>query len=223
MDIVGFMVQMECASTVKAKVFTALGSRLAKVDTLDVGKNKLRMLNDIWRVIKSVEDVETYAECAATFVEVAVKHYSIREVGLMLQDLVSRTKEASASQKLEPHLERVCKVICTDCVRKGVEESNILTHPSFVDFLNQFKSDQKNANCRSVLRALTSSTGTVADPMLIHSFLVLSRDLHDSLDALSSRDDVREISGIVCSFINKIDFGTDVQQQVRCHKRFVLI
>ena len=217
MEIVGFVVKLDMSTQSKTRVFSELGAQLIQVDTLDMGKNKLRMLNDIWRVIKSVDSIDAYAACASTYIEVGVKHYSIREVGIMLENLVSRTKEASASQEIETHLERVCSVICSDCVRKGLDESSILTHPSFVDFLNQFKSDQKNVHCRAVLRALTNSARSVSDPMLIHAFLVLSRDLHDGLDALSSRDDVREISNVVCSFINKVDFGTEVQQQVGYH------
>ena len=49
---------------------------------------RLPLLNEVWKVVTKEEDLSVYSECAATFVELLLKHYSDREVQIILKDLV---------------------------------------------------------------------------------------------------------------------------------------
>lgn len=54
--------------------------------------------------------------------------------------------------------------------------------------------------------------------------LEVARSCHDSLDVLSSDDEARTISHLICAFIGKIDLGRDLERQldlyVDCRQSF---
>ena len=52
------------------------------------------------------------------------------------------------------------------------------------------------------------------DAVLIHTMFDIGRTLHNSLDSLSDDNEKRHISQLLCSFIQKIDFGKDLEQQL---------
>ena len=49
----------------------------------------------------------------------------------------------------------------------------------------------------------------------IHTVFDIARSLHDSLDSLSPEDERRQISELLCLFVGQIDFGNDVEQQLK--------
>lgn len=55
---------------------------------------------------------------------------------------------------------------------------------------------------------------TTNDAVLIHTMFDIGRTLHNSLDSLSDDGEKRHISQLLCSFIQKIDFGKDLEQQL---------
>lgn len=56
--------------------------------------------------------------------------------------------------------------------------------------------------------------GTTNDAVLINTMFDIGRTLHDSVDLLSSDGDRKHIAGLLCSFIEKIDYGKDLEQQL---------
>jgi hypothetical protein len=50
--------------------------------------------------------------------------------------------------------------------------------------------------------------------VLINTLFDLGRTVHDSVDCLSSMGDVHYVANLLCAFIDKIDFGRDLEQQL---------
>ncbi len=68
------------------------------------------------------------------------------------------------------------------------------------------------------------SSKTTNDPVLINTVFDLARVIHDSVDGLSAVSDVNYNSLLLCNFIDQIDFGRDLEQQlnfyVECRAAF---
>jgi hypothetical protein len=47
--------------------------------------------------------------------------------------------------------------------------------------------------------------------------LEVARTCHDSLDVLSSEDEQRTMSNLICDFIGKIDLGRDLERQLELY------
>merc|ERR1711924_392967 len=56
--------------------------------------------------------------------------------------------------------------------------------------------------------------GATSDIIIINTLFDLARDLHDSVDSLSEAGERRHISNLICGFVEKIDFGQDLEQQL---------
>ena len=55
------------------------------------------------------------------------------------------------------------------------------------------------------------------DAILINFLFDIGRTLHDSIDVLSPEGEKRHIASLLCSFITKIDFGRDLEQQLNMY------
>jgi hypothetical protein len=55
---------------------------------------------------------------------------------------------------------------------------------------------------------------STSDAVLIHTMFDIGRTLHDSVDSLSDEGEKRHIGTLICAFIDKIDFGKDLEQQL---------
>ena len=47
----------------------------------------------------------------------------------------------------------------------------------------------------------------IADQIVAHNLLGVSKDLHDSMTALSPEDEKKQISNLIANFVSKIDYG----------------
>lgn len=68
------------------------------------------------------------------------------------------------------------------------------------------------------------SQSATNDPVLINTLFDLGRVVHDSVDQLSAVTDVSEVADLLGAFIDRIDFGRDLEQQlnfyVECRAAF---
>ena len=53
-----------------------------------------------------------------------------------------------------------------------------------------------------------------SDTLLINTMMYVCRVLHDSLDNLSSESERTKVASLLLAFVDKLDFGRDVEQQL---------
>merc|ERR1711916_418760 len=90
--------------------------------------------------------------------------------------------------------------------------------------MDLFKSEKKTELCKELLRSLTENAEVTGDAVIINTFFDVARNLHDSVDSLTFEDERKQISSLICEFIDKIEYGKDVQKtlnkMVECRAAF---
>jgi hypothetical protein len=196
-----------------ADCYCALG--VALVDFPPPPQQRLSVLNDVWKVIKAVRIFSKYAQCVRTYMAVLVKHYSEREVLILFKDLVKHAHLAGGNV-VEENLEAL-EATVEAVVRNARDFGAILTSEHFMAVMDLFKSDKKTVLCRSLLKHFCEGNDTTSDPVVIHTVFDLARTLHDSVDFLSTDVERRGVASLIRSFISKIDFGRDLEQQLNVY------
>jgi len=119
--------------------YTALGKALATYPPAQ--KDRLPLLNVVWRAVKAETDFNVYARACVVYVELLVKHYSDREVLILLKDLVKHANnsgDGAVGDNLE-QLESIIEII----VKHTSDFGAIVTSEHFMALMDLFKSDKK--------------------------------------------------------------------------------
>jgi len=96
---------------------------------------------------------------------------------------------------------------------------------NFLSLLDLFSGEIQIEVNKSVLAAFARGQETINDPILINSLFTVGKGIHDSINALSFFDEVRQISRLISAFISKVDFGIDLERHlnffVECRRAFI--
>lgn len=78
--------------------------------------------------------------------------------------------------------------------------------------------------CKQLLETVSKHQPPTSNPIFINTLFDMARTLHDSIDAMSAEGERKNITVLICSFIGKIDFKKDLEQQlnlfVECRAAF---
>lgn len=174
---------------------------------------RLPLLNDVWKVVTRCNDLADYVSCASRWLDCLLKHYTDREVSLLLGDVIEHVKAAEAST---PELE--------DLVQMLVQSCTMIANEHVLSLLDVFRPHRKVQIAKEFLRARAQSSEMISDPVLIHAVLEIGRVAHDALDSLSPQGDRRHVAGLVAALIDKVDMGRDLERQlavyVECRAAF---
>jgi hypothetical protein len=175
-----------------AEVYAALGSGCVKVGP--PASEKLKFLNEAWKTITKVEAIDTYLSCATVFVELILKYYSPKELGIVLKDIVAHAKRAtatpvdgSAAGVLPSGCLASLEKIMTLLVQQGSGDLNAaLTSDEFLVLLDMFHGERKLSFCKSMLKSYVDNVKVSSDAMLINTCVGLGVFFPFCLDALVS-------------------------------------
>lgn len=183
--------------------------------------DKLRLLNEAWKLFMRDPKVEFYLQCAQVWFEFSCKHFGPREVNTLLEDIVRKctsfekptignfTDERSVSSALFHILEKILHHLLPKHGPRALFERT----PQFVNFLDLLRADdaRRREACEKILTSLCEylPVAGVDDSELANHVLQLCRTLHDGgLNEASSayQDERRHIgkySGIFALVILK--------------------
>eukprot|EP00301_Raphidiophrys_heterophryoidea_P006104 c12495_g1_i1.p1 GENE.c12495_g1_i1~~c12495_g1_i1.p1 ORF type:complete len:1006 (-),score=282.13 c12495_g1_i1:1509-4526(-) len=199
-------------------LFGALGDQLNRAgssvddDANLTGPVGLTVLNEVWKVVSKYEDIHAYMHCAMPFIVYVLKYRRIKEVNILLTDMI---KHVSKEKDVTVVAEELKRIVLSIVEYQKVDFLEILRLGSFQKILDYFRPPQRDEVYKAVLRRVVDSAEEVsADAVLLHTLLHVGRSLHDSLDSLSFSDELRQVSALIQAFISKITFGTDFEQQL---------
>lgn len=204
-------------------LFTSLVKKLSlHPPAAEDHRNKL--LNSAWRsaTSSSEEELVPFVECAAAVLELIQRHYKGHEIPRILQDLVGRIE--GREHCVPDAVVRQFEIIVVGLFSAPPALiSRVLTSDSLLKILDVFKGPKRISVCQQILHALKNMPRT-GDPILIATLFEIGRNIHDSIDRLTAEVDVSYSASLISSFVDKIDFGNDLEQQlssyVECRAAF---
>jgi len=198
-------------------VFADFGKQLAAFPPPE--EQRMAVLNEVWKVVSkagSGDKLASYVRCSAVWMELAQRHYTERELLILLSDLTAKLGEVEG--ELSDDILRVLENILSSLLGKsGTFGTTVLTSEHLLKIMDMFKGPRKVNLCMDVLDAFRRTHTTTGDAVLINTMIDIGRNLHDSIDMLSSEGDRRHISKLLNGFIGKIDFGKDLEQQLNTY------
>jgi len=81
-------------------------------------------------------------------------------------------------------------------------------------FLDLFRGETQTEVNKALLNTFNKTPGAVSDTIIINTMFSVAKTVHDSINALSFDDEKREISQLLCNFIQKLDFGRDLEKHL---------
>ncbi len=184
-------------------------------------KHRLQILNKAWKVIKNVQDIKKYTSACCVYVELLVRHYSEKEVLILLKDIAKRISRDIAKEEIttgaQDEVLSDLEAIAQNIVVEADEFGAVLTSAHFLTIMDMFTPDKKMRLCKQLLVSFASSKHTTSDAVIIHTVFDLARNLHDNIDSLSFDDERRQIAKLISDFIQKVDFGRDLEHQLNVY------
>jgi len=237
------------SSVTHVDVFAALGKQLAVFPPPE--EQRLPLLNEVWKVVGKCDKIGSYVRCSSAWLDVVSRHYSEKEMLVLLSDLSSKLEANQGKEYSDATVRQLENLLTSLLSSKGNSAGSsssaaVLTSDHLLKILDVFKGSRKVGLCKvrfsrlfffsfsSLLLALThllflscptkqdileafKRLGTTNDAVLINTMFDIGRTLHDSVDLLSSDGDRRHIAGLLCGFIDKIDYGKDLEQQLNVY------
>eukprot|EP00698_Gefionella_okellyi_P012762 TRINITY_DN3458_c0_g1_i1.p1 TRINITY_DN3458_c0_g1~~TRINITY_DN3458_c0_g1_i1.p1 ORF type:complete len:957 (+),score=233.47 TRINITY_DN3458_c0_g1_i1:41-2872(+) len=204
------------ASLPRDRVYMALGARL--VEQAPNGR-PLDVLNEVWKVVTKFTQPVPYMNVAQIWIEYPLKHLSMREVNVMMRDILAHVSQDHNYEQVQPQLQAVVQRIL---LKEGALEK-ALAMESFVGVVDLFQKEAKTSICLALMESFASGAIT-SDPVLVNAVFHTARSLHDSINSTSLQDERRQITNLIKSFIQKVDYGADFEQQlnfyVECRQSF---
>lgn len=202
----------------KYKLYSTLGVNLVMCSPPK--EQQLPILNEVWKVVTKLENPEEYIFVAEVYIEYPLKYFTSKEVNLMLGDILKHVNVDKAYLNFQPQLQSIVQKILTTYK----DFSIILGMDKFLPLLDLFAGDTQVEVSKAVLDSFARQILPTADPVVINAVLTVGKIVHDSLNSLSFIDEVRQVSRLICTFIQKIDFQRDVEKQlnfyVDCRRAF---
>ena len=195
------------------QLYAALGGQLVAHPPPE--EQKIPLLNDVWKVVSKCDDIAQYIECCVTWLDLVQRHYSEREMLILLSDLSNKIEQKASD--IDDTVQRRLENVVTSLVGFTSSHSTaVLTSEHLLKILDVFKGSKRLHIAKEILESFKHHEKT-NDAVLINTLFDLGRALHDSVDCLSPEGERRYISLLLSSFIDKIDFGRDLEQQLNMY------
>ncbi|XP_052903515.1 VPS35 endosomal protein sorting factor-like isoform X2 [Anopheles moucheti] len=197
----------------RGQLFRLLGSILSH--TPPPTEQRVAVLTNAMKTISSMGNVEEFMQCAEMWAQYTSQHFGLKEVDAFLGNVL---QQMTPNRLYEQHYHEL-QVIADKIVSNAQDVHGILALDNFLPLLDLFQKETiKLEVCKNVLTSYRNATNSdnaiINDPIVTNALMYISRVLNDSVNALTGEDERRQISGLICYFIGKVDFGRDFEQQL---------
>mmetsp|Transcript_12765 Transcript_12765/g.19318 ORF Transcript_12765/g.19318 Transcript_12765/m.19318 type:complete len:1005 (+) Transcript_12765:49-3063(+) len=218
-ELTKLVATIEPGSFSKSELYAALGVNLVLHAPASQAE-RLQCLNTVWSAVTEMESVGDYMRVAEVFIEFTAQHFNRAEVNTMLGDIV---KHVSVSRAFEKHQAELQSTV--EKVLAHVESSTALfAMDNLLPMLDLFRGSTQVDMSKSILRHFSRDSQTTSDPVIINTMFAIATIVHDSVNTLTVKDEVRQITEMITRFVRAVSFGRDVEKQmnfyVDCRRAF---
>lgn len=197
----------------KHELVSALGRSVNKVAPAQA--QQLSLLNGVWKLITHIPHINDYLSAAGVWLEYTAKHFSSIEVNTLLGDVLKHVGAERTQEQM--HYSALLTLVST-ALTNSTDPHSLFSMTNFLGLLSVFQRDSVSTGdgvTRGVVEALLSHhPGHITDPALVQHLLTFCGALHDSINALTTDDERRQLSQLIISFIRQVNFGRDFEQQL---------
>nr|CAD7416064.1 unnamed protein product [Timema poppensis] len=135
-----------------------------------------------------------------------------REVNTFLGDIIHHMTPDRAYENHYPQLHAVIDKVLTH----SKDFESLFTMDKFLPLLDMFQKESiKVEVCKSIMDTFArSQQDQTNDPVITNALMFICRVMHDSVNALSVEDERRQIGNLISTFVRKVDYGRDFEQQL---------
>jgi len=182
---------------------------------------RLALLNDVWKVVTKFEDPKEYITVAEVWIEYPLKHCTPIETNKLVADIVAHAKKDKAYEQIQSQLSSIVHKILS---QYSDFASTVTDMTNFLPLFDLFSGNSQVEVSKALLEAFSKHKAMTTDPLLINTAFTAAKILHDSINALSFSDEIKQISALISAFIGKVDYGREVIKHldfyVECRRSF---
>ncbi|XP_037942668.1 VPS35 endosomal protein sorting factor-like [Teleopsis dalmanni] len=210
MEFVKILGNTNTDGTSKGLLFRALGKSVCRCPPLQ--EQRISFLNASFHTINTFTDPKEYINCVEAWAQFVAENFSVTEVNIFLGNINTRMSIGKAYEKHYPQLQNILDKIMQNY--KDIELLLIQEH--FLPYLDLFhKESVKIEVCKNILTIFKrNSRDYTSDAIVTNSLMYIGKILNDYVTALTVEDERRQIANLISSFIRKVNFGHDFEQQL---------
>ncbi|XP_050296954.1 VPS35 endosomal protein-sorting factor-like isoform X1 [Anthonomus grandis grandis] len=174
-------------------------------------EDRKQILNGMWTNVAPMKDPAEYIGCIEAWIPYIVQHFSTKELNTILSDIIDHMSPNRISEKYTCELRKIVQKI----MQYSTDFESLLAMEYFLPFLDLFHEESiKVEICKLVLTSNFLMDQKTNDPVIINALMFLAGVLHDSVNALSPEDEIRQIGEILCNVARCVDYGRNFEQQL---------
>ncbi|XP_026666628.1 UPF0505 protein C16orf62 homolog isoform X2 [Ceratina calcarata] len=170
------------------------------------------ILNMVWKYITHVKDPNKFIHCAEVWVQFTALHFSVNELNTFFGKIIDRLGPNKSFEHFYPQLQNIVEKV----ISHTQDFESLLTMDNFLPLIDLFhKENIKVEVCKTLIESLSAQTsGPITDPITINALMFIARIMHDSVSALTVEDEKRQIGQLICSLVQRVDYGRDFEKQL---------
>ncbi|CAK9796330.1 VPS35 endosomal protein-sorting factor-like [Anthophora quadrimaculata] len=209
MDFMNLIIAAEDDGFPQYLLYRSLGESLVQESPLK--EDCQSILNMIWKHITDLTNPNKFMHCVEVWIQFTAIHFSVNELNLFFGKIIDRLNPNKNFEHYYLQLQNIIeKVIC-----HTQDFESLLAMDNFLSLIDLFhKESIKVEVCKTIIEGLSAQSGPITDPIIINALMFIAKIMHDSVSALTVEDEKRQIGQLICSLVQRVDYGRDFEKQL---------
>ncbi|XP_029053584.1 VPS35 endosomal protein-sorting factor-like [Osmia bicornis bicornis] len=209
MDFVNLISESEDDGFPQYLLYRSLGESL--IQESPPKEDCQQILNMIWKYINDLTNPHKFMHCIEIWIQFTSIHFSVNELNAFFGKIIDRLNSNKSFENYYLQLQNIVEKV----VSHTQDFESLLAMDNFLPLIDLFhKESIKVEVCKTVIEGLSVQTGPITDPIIINALMFLARIMHDSVSTLTVEDEKRQIGQLICSLVQRVDYGRDFEKQL---------